>query len=228
MRGVRAALRWAHSEEILARDVMKGIKLAPVPQPRPPHVGADLARRAVAATAGGTMPLRDRALTLVMLDTGLRMGELLQLRPDDVDQVAGFIRIRAETSKRQRERRLPFGIKTGRAIAAYERRERRPSHRLAPDGLPFFLTRSGTPLTASGLHNMLHRLAERLGEPRSALAPHAWRRGMATAFMQGGGDLASLQLLMGHATLEQTRIYLRLSDDDLQRAHQRVGIVDRL
>lgn len=151
MRGVRATLRWAAEEELLERDPMRRVKLLRVPQVRPPAVTPELAREALKAAERGRYPARDRAAMLVMFDTGVRMGELLALTTDDVDMRSGFIRVRAETSKRQKERRLPFGVKTGRALAHLERK-RRPAR---PAMGELFLSREGLPWTKSGLHHML-------------------------------------------------------------------------
>ncbi|WP_254843011.1 tyrosine-type recombinase/integrase [Deinococcus marmoris] len=204
---------------------MARIKLASVPQVRPPAVSSEAAREALKACAQTRHPLRDRAMLLTMLDTGVRMSELLQLRESDLDVIGGFLRVRAETSKRQRERRIPVGVRAMRAVTTYQRRERRPA-RATVDTL--YLNRSGVPLSVSGLHHVLIRLAEVTGRSRAELAPHAWRRGMATAYMSNGGDIVTLQLILGHATLDQTRVYLRLSDDDLQRRHLRASPADNL
>lgn len=225
MRGVRATLRFAEEEELVAGHPTHRLKLGSVPQPRPPAVSDHEAREAIRIVAGLRHPLRDRAILTVMLDTGVRMGELLALRTGDVDTVGGMIRLRAETTKRRRERRIPVGIKSGRAIAAYERRERKPAR---PGVETLFLNRSGLPMTPSALHNLLWRVADQAQIPRSHLSPHAWRRAFATSYLRHGGDLATLQQLMGHATIAQTQIYLRITTEDLQRAHLCASPMDRL
>lgn len=225
MRGVRATLRWAHEEELIPRNPMARLRLAQVPQVRPPHVTPENARAALKAAGKGPHPLRDKAMLFTMLDTGIRMSELLALTTDDLDLVGGFLRVRAETSKRKKERRLPVGVKATRAITTYERRERRP---MRPVVTTLFLNRSGLPMTPSAIHHVLWRIAGEIGVGRAELAPHAWRRAFATSYLANGGDIATLQLLMGHATIDQVRVYLRLSDDDLQRSHMRASPGDRL
>lgn len=225
MRGIRATMRWAYEEELIPTNPMARFKLATVPQVMPPAVSLDEARAALNAAKDTDHPLRDQAILLTLLDTGLRMSELLQLRLDDVDTSRGVITVRAETSKRKKERRVPLGVKAGRALARYESRERRPAR---PHIQEVFLNRSGLPLSKSGLHNLMLRLAESANVPASHLAPHAWRRAFATMALTNGVDVFTLREMMGHATLDQTRVYLRLTDEDLQRAHMRSSPGDRI
>lgn len=225
MRGIRATFRWAYEEELIPNNPMARFKLATVPQVMPPAVTSEEARRALRAAKNTEHPLRDQAILLTLLDTGLRMSELLQLRLDDLDLERGLVKVRAETSKRKKERRVPLGIKSARAISVYERRERKPAR---PHVEELFLSRSGLPMGKSGLHNLMLRLAESADIPASHLSPHAWRRAFATMALTNGVDVFTLREMMGHATLEQTRVYLRLTDDDLQRAHLRASPADRL
>lgn len=225
MRAVRATIRWALEEEYITRDPLKGFKLASVPKALPPSISDDEARTALRVAGEMEQPLRNRALLLLLLDTGLRMSEALQLRVDDVDITRGVVTVRAETSKRQKERRVPIGIKTAKHIGQYIRRERRPA-RQNVDTL--FLSRHGTPLTKGGLHALMRRIAEAGSIEPSHVSPHAWRRAFATMTLRNGGDVFTLREMMGHATLEQTRVYLRLSEDDLQRVHAVSSPVDRL
>lgn len=225
MRGVRAALRWAHEEELIPRDPTAKLKLITVPQSRPPAVQPEEAREALRIAATMEQPLRNRALLLTLLDTGVRAGELLQLRVEDVDLERGMLKVRAETAKRKRERLIPVGIKCGKAIAVYTRKERKPAFPHVPE---LFLNRSGEPMTKGVMDHLMLAIGQQAGIPRSHLAPHAWRRAFATSFLRHGGDVFALQQLMGHSTLEQTRVYCRYLPDDLQRQHLRASPADRL
>jgi len=71
-------------------------------------------------------------------------------------------------------------------------------------------------------------LARRSGLKREVVAPHAFRRGFAVAFLRNGGDVFTLQQIMGHATLEMTRRYVAFLDEDLKAAHLRFSPGDRL
>ncbi|WP_158590306.1 tyrosine-type recombinase/integrase [Deinococcus sp. RM] len=225
MRGIRATLRWAFEEELIPNNPMARFKLAPVPQVMPPAVSGMEAKAALKAAKETSHPLRDQAILLTLLDTGVRLSELLQLQTADIDLARGMVRVREETSKRKKERRVPIGIKAGKAITIYERRERKPAR---PHIQEMFLNRSGLPMSKSGLHNLMLRLAQSADIPPAHLSPHACRRAFATMALTNGVDVFTLREMMGHASLEQTRVYLRLSEEDLQRAHLRASPADRL
>ena len=225
MRGVRALLRWGFEEEILERDPTKRLKLAAPPKALPPATTPQEAREALRLCALGDHPLRDKAVLLTFLDTGIRMGELIRLKVGDVDLERGVLIVRAESAKSRTERTIPFGVKLGRAINNYERRERKPARESIES---LFLTRSGTPLTKGAVEHLMFSLSERMGVPRSHVAPHAWRRAFATSCLRSGVDVHALRLMMGHATLEQTMVYARYLPEDLQRAHMRASPADRL
>ncbi|WP_135227510.1 tyrosine-type recombinase/integrase [Deinococcus fonticola] len=225
LRAIRGAFRWAIEEELITVDPTRKLRMPALPQERPPTVQPEEIRAALKLVAAMDQPLRNRALLLVMLDCGLRMGEIIQLRVEDVDLAAGMVTVRAETAKREKERRVPIGIKASRAVAAYERRERDP---VFPHVGELFLNRSGEPMTAGGIHHLMVKVAKGIGVPRSHVAPHAWRRAFAVGMLRGGANLFELQQMMGHTTLEMTRKYVKLLPDDLQRVHLRASPADRL
>lgn len=97
--GEHAVMRWAHEEELIPRDPTAKLKLITVPQARPPAVQLEEAREALRIAATMEQPLRNRALLLTLLtllDTGVRAGELLQLRVEDVDLEWGMLQVRAD------------------------------------------------------------------------------------------------------------------------------------
>lgn len=225
LRGVRASIRWAHAEELIQDDPLKRFQLPPVPKVTPPATSDEEAREALRVVKHMEQPLRNTAMLLTLLDTGVRLGELIGLRTTDVDLERGLLRVRAETSKRGKQRMIPLGVKAGRALAAYERRERAPVYDHVQE---LFLGRTGTPMTKGVVEHIMVTISQRCGIPRSHVAPHAWRRAFATGFLRHGGDIATLQQLMGHSSIDQTRVYLRLTHDDLQRVHLRASPADRL
>jgi site-specific recombinase XerD len=165
--------------------------------------------------------VRDRALVLLMLDTGIRLGELVALSVGDVDLVEGRCRVMGKGSK---ERVVPLGGRARRAI----RTSLLARGSLSADD-PLFVGRQGARLTPRALQQMVRRLARSAGVTQRC-SPHVLRHSFARAFLANGGDVFSLQRILGHSpsSLQVTRRYVRLLDDDLRAVHRRVSPADRL
>jgi len=160
---------------------------------------------------------RDRALILLMVDTGLRRAEVCALNWDDVDISSGLVRV--VRGKGGKARSVVVGVTTRRALLGYRR-----SLTLTPVS-PVFQTLDAKRLTASGLRSLLLRLGGRAGVQ---VTPHALRRTFATMSLRAGMNLLHLQGLLGHSTIEMTRRYVQMLDDDLLEAHREHGPIDFL
>lgn len=221
-RALRSVFSWGFKEELLTRNPAKRLELPSLPKERQPTVTPEMVKVLLKAAKGSDQPLRDTALILTLFDTGLRISELLGLTTDQLFFHKGLLQV---TGKGNKQRVVPIGAKAMKALIAYLRRERKPKY----DGqTTVFLNRRSEALTISGVSIRLIRLAKALNLDRSATAPHAWRRGFAVEFLRNGGDVFSLQSIMGHSNLEMTRRYVTFLDDDLKAAHLRFSPVDKL
>ena len=162
---------------------------------------------------------RDRALLMLTLDTGIRHQELTDLLIGDVDLNNGQITIRS--GKGRKSRAVFIGTKTRRALLAYFR------HResLDNDGA-LWVKNSGETLTKSGIRQVVRRAADRAGVDEPGM--HEFRRAFAINSLRNGMDVATLQRLLGHSSLEVVLRYLDLVDDDLRTASGKYGVVDGL
>lgn len=221
-RSVKAVFNWAEREEIIVRNPAKRLELPAMPKERQPTVTIATAQALQKAARRTDQPLRDTAIILTFFDTGLRVHELTGLILTDLQFDRGLIRVFGKGAK---ERYVPVGSRAMSAISAYIRRGRRPRH---AGVLNVFLSRSGDALTRSGVSIRLAKMAQTEGIDREACAPHAFRRGFAVEFLRNGGDVFTLQQIMGHSSLDMTRRYVTFLDDDLKAAHLRFSPVDRL
>jgi integrase/recombinase XerD len=160
---------------------------------------------------------RDRALILLMVDSGLRRNEVIALNWGDIDLSSGIVRV--EKGKGGKARSVIIGIGTRRALLKY-----RGEIISLPDQ-PVIQTRDGKRFTPSGLRSWLLRISERAG---IHITPHTLRRTFATLSARSGMSLIHLQGLMGHASIITTRDYIGLSEEDLISAHEKHGPVDRI
>ena len=175
--------------------------------------------------------VRDRAIMLLLLDTGMRAGELCALTADRLECLAdgGRIEIPAAMSKGSEDRTVMFCSVTAEALARWLTRRGAPG----PNGHVFLAvtgrkTISARPLTPGGLNQMIHRRAAAAGVEGHSHLCHIWRHTMAKMYVTNGGDLESLRLLLGHSSLETVRIYLRFKTDELETMHRQRSPVHRL
>lgn len=161
------------------------------------------------------LSLRDEAIVLLLLSTGLRASELLSLDLSSLDFSRRLLRT---MGKGRKERIVPFSKDAASSLARYIGKGR-PS--LAKEGeKALFLNARGTRLGVRGLEDILRRMGERLGFP-PGLHPHEFRHTFATYLLEGGIDLRTVQELMGHRSLDSTEIYTHLSRKTLRLEHQK-------
>ena len=186
----------------------------------PPVLRADEARSLIQAATehaddGSPVGLRDVAMLELLYATGIRVGELVGLDVDDVDRERNVVRV---LGKGRKERTVPFGRPSGRALDFWLRQGR---PRLAgPDSGPaVFLGARGKRIDQRAVRTMVHkRIADVPGAPD--IGPHGLRHTAATHLLEGGADLRSVQELLGHASLATTQLYTHVTTDRLRRAYQ--------
>jgi integrase/recombinase XerC len=159
---------------------------------------------------------RDAALLTLLYGAGLRISEALGLKRGDVPLGETLTVI----GKGRKERSVPVLPLVASALAAYAGKIPFTG---APSS-PLFLSRRGRAMSPREAQGLMQRLRGRLGLPEKA-TPHALRHSFATHILQGGGDLRSVQELLGHASLSTTQVYTAMDTRQLletySRAHPR-------
>jgi integrase/recombinase XerD len=159
--------------------------------------------------------LRDRAMLEVMYAAGLRVSELCGLRVKDVRLRDEFVLCRGKGGK---ERIVPLGASAVRAVERYLAESRSKLAKADDEGL--FLTRRGKPFTRQGFWKMLRNRAREAGLA-AKVHPHVLRHSFATHLLEGGADLRSVQLMLGHSQITTTQIYTHVSRDRLRRVYDK-------
>jgi integrase/recombinase XerD len=163
--------------------------------------------------------MRDRAMLEVLYSTGLRVSELLNLRISDIDMRIGCVRC---IGKGDKERLVPIGRKAIEAVEQYLAQARpkfaRPSSP-PPHNQSLFLTSIGRRLSRVSIWKILHDYGTRLGL-RGRLTPHKLRHSFATHLLEGGADLRSVQLMLGHADISTTQIYTHVVEERLKQIYK--------
>jgi integrase/recombinase XerD len=147
---------------------------------------------------------RAKLLVLTLADTGLRLGEALNLRWPDVDLDNCLLTV---LRKGRKERKVPFSIELRKLL--YKGR-----------GTGFvFGTSTGTKLTRRNTHRDVAKACQRLGIKQPSRLLHAFRHSWATNAVKQGMHPFVLQRLLGHSTMAMTNRYVSLGTSDLQKGH---------
>ena len=181
-----------------------------LPRPLSPADAKQIAGE-VAALGDDWLGARDAALLTLLYGCGLRISEALGLDCRDLAD-RDVLRIRGKGGK---ERLVPVLPAVRAAIAAYLRL--RPAAD-APDS-PLFLGARGGRLNAGVAQRQMRRAGAILGLPETA-TPHALRHSFATHLLAAGGDLRTIQELLGHASLSTTQRYTAIADERMQAVYR--------
>jgi integrase/recombinase XerD len=163
---------------------------------------------------------RNKAIVLVLLDTGIRVSECVGLRVKDVNFANGEVFIRPlHSSSKNRSRTLRLGTAALKAVWLYLSER---SMDFQDD--PLFLTNSNRPMTRSAISSVLERIGKGAGVEH--VYPHRFRHTFAIQFLRNLGDVFTLQHALGHTDWTMTRHYSNLAKSDFSNVHRRASPVD--
>jgi integrase/recombinase XerD len=217
---LRSFFKYALMEELVRVDPTENLESPKIRQSLPTYLRKDeMDRLMEAPNTASPVGLRDKAMLEVLYSTGLRVSELLNLRISDVDVRMGCVRC---IGKGDKERLVPIGRKAIAAVEAYLTGARPRFLRYgtpAPHAQLLFLTRSGRRLSRITIWKILHDYGVKLGL-RGRLTPHKLRHSFATHLLEGGADLRSVQLMLGHADIATTQIYTHVVEERLKEIYK--------
>jgi integrase/recombinase XerC len=156
--------------------------------------------------------IRNRAMVLILLDTGLRLAELANIQIADMDLKAETIKV---MGKGRKERRVRISSHVQRAVLKYAAlRQKRGLESPA-----LWVSEEGSPMVPDGVQCTLVKLVRRAGVKTGSV--HKFRHTFAIMFLRNGGSEFNLQYILGHTTLLMTQKYVRsLGWDDAFRSHE--------
>ncbi len=225
VRTLKAFFSWLERESYLTPNPM-----ARIPVPKAPIKVIDtftpdqIAKLIAVCQRSNGSGYRNLAIILLMLDSGLRVSEVTHIDLGDLDLTEGYIKISG--AKGGRERVVPIGSVVQKSLWRYVNHFRpRP---LISRVTGLFLSDGGLPLAKNGVQQMLRRYGREAGLTGVRCSPHTCRHTFAKQYLMNGGDIFSLQRILGHSSLASVRIYLNLFSADIKRQHQRFSPVDNL
>ncbi len=223
-RTLKAFFSWATMEGYLAHNPTQLLKIPKAPKTIIQTFSDDQIHRLLKVIdQRSAVGFRDYCIILVFLDTGIRLSELVALELPDVHLGQAYFKVLGKGAK---ERIVPIGAHVQKALWKYIHQYRpEPFH---PNVQNVFLTRVGRALSASSVYDRVSGYGKKTGLKGVRCSPHTFRHTFAKNFLLNGGDIFSLQKILGHSSLEVVRMYVNLASDDVQVQHRKASPVDWL
>ncbi|MDR0881069.1 MAG: site-specific tyrosine recombinase XerD [Candidatus Adiutrix sp.] len=212
---VRSFFRFLEEEKIVAQSPAHNFESPKLPRTLPKALSPeDIFRLVTAPETDTPLGLRNRTMFELMYAAGLRVSELLDLTLAQVNLDESFLRVRGKGDK---ERLAPMGEVAANLLASYLRAGR-PRLAGPKSGAVVFLNHRGGRLSRQYFWRILGDYAGRLG--LAGVTPHVLRHSFATHLVEGGADLRAVQMMLGHASLATTEIYIKVGAERLARVHR--------
>jgi integrase/recombinase XerD len=159
---------------------------------------------------------RNAAMLELLYAAGLRVSELVNLKFLDVNIEACFVRVVGKGSK---ERIVPFGLHARNKIDDYIKTAR-PLLLKNYISQYLFIARAGKPMTRQGFWKILKQYVKQAGIKKK-VTPHSFRHSFASHLLEGGADLRTVQVMLGHVDISSTQIYTHVARDHLRKIHEK-------
>jgi len=160
--------------------------------------------------------IRDAAMIELLYAAGLRVSELVNVKFQNINMEAGFVRVFGKGSK---ERVVPIGLYAKEKIDHYIKSSR-PLLLKNEVSQYLFIARAGKPMTRQGFWKQLKKYGETAGI-KKRVTPHSLRHSFASHLLEGGADLRAVQVMLGHVDISTTQIYTHVARKHLKEMHEK-------
>jgi len=218
---LKTFFNWCMTEELLTDNPLKDFKRRKADE-RIVQIDMEVIKKLLALPDQSTFPgLRDYALILLHMDTGIRPKEALSLLVTDINSTALEVYVRAENAKTRIARTLPISPITVKAIEKLIR----VRSTYWKEEVPVFCTCEGEKMLVNGWCKRINKYGIKLGVN---LYPYQFRHTFALEYLRNGGNSFALQKIMGHADLNMTKRYVALANTDVKEQHTMASPVIKL
>jgi site-specific recombinase XerD len=223
-RTIKAFWSWLLNESYITRNSMAGLKLPKTPKKVISTFSQEEIQKMLNSINRTTHSgFRNHTMILLLLDTGIRLTELVNLQVEEVDFIQSCFLVRGKGDK---ERVVPFGSQVRRSVRRYLMHYRPEPD--SPRMNQVFLTDDGRQLMPHSIQSMLMRLGKKAKISGKRCTPHRFRHTFAKEYLLQGGDIFSLQKILGHSSLEVVKMYVNLISRDVLQQHRRYSPVDNI
>ena len=200
-RAVKVFLRWLYFEDYIDIDVNKLLLMKATKDVIIPLSDTEVKELISYYDNSTYLNCRNKTMLMLMLDCGLRLSEIVNLKISDLDLKNNYLIINGKGSK---QRLVPFGISTKKQLEIYMQYRVNLNNNTS-----LFLNQNLTAITTNTIKMLFARLKKQ--EKFKRIYPHLLRHTFATNFIYAGGNLEVLRVLMGHSTINITQIYIHLA-----------------
>jgi integrase/recombinase XerD len=213
---VRGFYKFLLVEKKIAADPAEDFRAPRAWPALPKYLGLEDVDRLLAQPDTSTpRGLRDKALIELLYATGLRVTELLSLKPADVNLDAGYLTC---IGKGDKQRIVPLGSAAADWVRRYLADARPALLKGRKAAWLFVNAKGGGRLSRVGFWKVLKAYGVKAGVPRG-LSPHVLRHSFATHLLERGADLRAIQMMLGHADLSTTQIYTHVLEARLRAVY---------
>jgi integrase/recombinase XerD len=214
---IRGFYRFMVQEKMLKHDPAGLVDLPKTSLKLPDVLSVDEVARLL-GTPDTAKPVgaRDCAMLELLYAAGLRVSELVNLKLQDVNLEAGFVRVIGKGSK---ERVVPIGLHAQKKIDSYLEKSRATLLKNQVSSY-LFVARAAKPITRQGFWKLLRRYAAQ-AQLSKRVSPHSLRHSFASHLLEGGADLRAVQVMLGHVDIATTQIYTHVARRQLKALHER-------
>ena len=225
IRNLRAFFNWLDGEALLKKNPMKKIRQLKNNRQAKEYIGDEDFKRLTGALDKSYFPEhRDFAMIMLMIDSGMRLGECSCLLTTDVDLARKQIFLRADITKGRKDRVVFFSSRTENLL----RRWLQFKDRYVETDYLFPVKSTGAHIDVNRFETNFKHYLKRVGINES-VTPHCLRNNFAKRCLMNGMDIYTLSRILGHSSVSVTeQAYLDLTDEDLGRRYQHYSPVSTL
>lgn len=208
----KSFFKYLKREDILKKNPAEDIESPKIPEKEPCYLNNEEYQRLIQFVKNTATPyyrLRDIAIVITFLNTGVRLSELVGLTLNDVDLYSRSIKVHG---KGNRERTIPLNDDVETALKKYL--EKRPEVEIKN----LFISRLGGGISSGGVYHLIKRYLKEAGIKKEKVGVHSLRHSFSASLLNRGINLFVIQQLLGHKNLETTCRYLHINNVDLRNA----------
>lgn len=223
-RSLRTFFLFLYHNDYLTSNIMANVKAPKIEQKdMRTYTAQEISKMLNSFNKGTFTGFRNYCMFCMFFSTGMRKGELMNLTLSDVNITNDFIRI--AKGKGQKERYVPIGRTMRRVLLQYLKM-REEFLKDCPCDWLFVTHKDSHKITISAINGVFHKLKTELKMTGEKISCHTWRHTFAKDYLLNGGDIFSLQKILGHADITTTRVYLNLNDKEIQMQHAKFNPLD--